>query len=424
MFLENYSRDVLYTYAPVSGVELNCSPVSWNPYDVFERLKIALAANIGSIKVKGDYYSLNKKSNSYFVLNTNFEAKNERFNFLYSPKWVGRFEVWPTKNSLMVANPVGTQQGLNVLGFCYAPYKFVYDMYFPVLVQVYDSSSTEMFQFSFAVVIDKNNPREAIEAEYVEEPVDVCENANIDININTYNINLEAVEASLEFKCLTSSCSLGKTKISNITGDASLSAKVPACLNGVLIANSKGYKEKKYIISTNRENTADIVLEREYKLNLEVYVDSALSSDNSVIVINEVSDDESNFVQSVSYPLKKEIILGEGDYEFDLKVYKSGSVVIPGSIVKQCVSQPKFGIIGSIFGLEEEKCYDVNIPSQTLSNLVYAGGKLRQYITESEFKEARTIKIYATSVKLPSNLEEIQDSFDKVENGKLIVDLA
>ena len=57
-FLENYSIDILYTYAPVEGTLLNCSPVVWSPYDVVNKLKNALNANIGMLKVNGDYYSL------------------------------------------------------------------------------------------------------------------------------------------------------------------------------------------------------------------------------------------------------------------------------------------------------------------------------------------------------------------------------
>ena len=62
----------------------------------------------------------------------------------------------------MIAKPIGTQPGLSAMKFCYAPYKFVYDMYFPVLIQVYSKDdANEVFQFPVSVVINKNMPREA-----------------------------------------------------------------------------------------------------------------------------------------------------------------------------------------------------------------------------------------------------------------------
>jgi hypothetical protein len=56
-FLENYAIDSLYLYAPVVGSELSCSPLIWTPSEVFKDIDSALEANIGLIKVKGDYYS-------------------------------------------------------------------------------------------------------------------------------------------------------------------------------------------------------------------------------------------------------------------------------------------------------------------------------------------------------------------------------
>lgn len=425
MFLENYSVDVLYNYAPVEGVALNCSPVVWNPYDVINNLKNALNANIGAIKLNGEYYSLNNQKDRYFVTGSNagFNLKTERVNFIYSQSWPSRFEVWPTKNNMMVASPIGTQQGLSMLGFCYAPYKFVYDMYFPVLIQLSDENAQEVFQFPMAIVIDKNSPREAITNEYFTQPADICDNANKEIIISTYTNNLEPVESEIQFKCLNSVCSLGKTKIDNSSSVASLIAKVPECYNGIVIANAKGYGEEKQIISTNEESSADIILQKEYTLPLEIYVKGAIVNDNSIFMISESSENSSNYVGTVSYPLKKEITLKEGNYDFDLKVYKSGNLVIPATTTKQCVKQPKAGIFGMIVGLEEEKCYDINIPSQTISNLIYAGGKLSQYITQSELSNAKVFRIYANAAKDPSNLEEVQQVYDSIENKRINIQL-
>ena len=416
LFLENYSMDVLYTYAPVSGVVLNCSPTIWNPYDVIAKLKNALVANIGAVKINGDYY--NSKTSDYFIAGktSNIDLKNQQVSFMYSSDWPSRFEVWPTKDNLMSAKIVGTQKGLAVMGFCYAPYKFVYDMYFPVLVQIYDpNDAQQIFQFPLSIVINKNNPKEAIPSEYIPEEAQICQNANTELTINTYNVNLEPVQADIEFTCMTDSCIVGKTKLDNNTGYASSIVKTPQCVNGILIAKAKGYADKKYTISTNSESSADIVLDKLYPLQLEVYVDGSLIQDLSILGVNRNNEDNSSSsVLSVSYPYNKNLELSEGNYNLELMVYKNGDITIPSTTSRQCVMIPKQGLLG-IFGLEEEKCTDITVPSQKISNIVYAGGNANYYVTPSELETAKIMKIYATSVKLPSSFEEIADGYDSLE---------
>jgi hypothetical protein len=423
--LENYTSDVLYTYAPVSGAIINCSPAVWDPYAVVDKLKIALENNIQSIRMSGNYYTSNNKNINYFIAgkDADIDLAGQQVSFMYSRDWPSRFEVWPTKNNLMMAQPVGNQAGLGIMGFCYIPYKFVYDMYFPVLVQIYNpSDANEIFQFPIAVVINKNMVREPLPQNNVENPTSICDNANTDIQVNTLNINLEPVSASLDFKCLDDSCPMGTTKINNATGVASLSAKVPQCINGILIASANGYKDKKQLISTNEEYEANIVLDREYKLAVEVYVDGTLSNDMAVISVNENLENTTVNSGSVAYPSSKEIKLAETDYTFDLKVYGKGNIIIPASTSRQCVTSPKSGIAG-LFGSQEEKCFDITTPSQTISSLLTAGGTQRQYITSGELDNAKILRIYAKSVKAPTNLDSIQTSYDEVQAQKLEIQL-
>jgi hypothetical protein len=376
------------------------------------------------LKFKGDYYTPKNKYTNYFVVGeeSSLELNNAQVAFRYGADWPSRFEVWPTKNNLMIANPIGNQQGLAVMGFCYAPYKFVYDMYFPVLVQIMSQDGEEVFQFPVSVVIAKNNPKQALPADYTESETRICDNANTEITVTTYNINLEPVEADVEFKCLEDTCSLGKTQVGNGTGnesgDAMLTALVPQCVNGILVAKNKDYSDKKYIISTNEENYADIVLDRKYKMNLEIYVNGVLSQDLSILGVNEVVENSTNSLQTVAYPYNREIELSEGNYNFELMVYKAGSVTVPATTSRQCVTVPQSGILG-LFGMEEEKCTDINLPSQKLTNVVYAGGNTNYYATPSELEKARTMKVYATSVKMPSSYEQIPETYDSLEGKSL-----
>jgi len=288
------------------------------------------------LKVQGDYYTPSNEHTPYFIVGKGSDLKantGEQVSFVYSSSWPSRLEVWPTENDIMLANPVGNQPGLSAMGFCYVPYKFVYDVYFPVLIQVYSpSDSSEVFQFPLAVVLNKNVPREALDSEYIEPVSTICNNANTQLSVYTYDVHLDPVESTIKFKCLNDVCNIGKTTVNNETGYAVLEAAVPQCVNGVLIASAPGYKEKKYFISTNEETSADIVLDKKYKMALEVYIDGALSNEFSVLAVNEITgENTAEYLNSVSYPSSREIELAEGNYNFDLKVYRSSSITIPST---------------------------------------------------------------------------------------------
>jgi hypothetical protein len=426
MFLENYSSDVLYTYAPVSGAEISCAPKIWNPTEVFSGLRTALEQNIQMLKVQGDYYTSANEHTPYFIVGKGSDLKTDTgtaVNFVYSKAWPSRLEVWPTENDLMIANPVGNQPGLSAMGFCYVPYKFVYDVYFPVLIQVYNpSDATEVFQFPVAVVLNKNVPREALDSGYIEPVASICNNANTQLSVYTYDIHLNPIEANIKFKCLTDVCHLGITEIDNETGSFSLEKAVPQCANGVLIASADGYREEKYPISTNEKTLAEIILAKKYKMALEIYIDGALSNDFSVLTINDIlGENDTEYAESVSYPSTKTIELAEGNYNFDLKVYKGSSITIPATTRDYCAKIPRGGVLG-LFGLEEEQCMETTIPSQTVSNILGAGGKINYYAGLTELENAQVMRVYATSIKQPASVEEIGAVYDQIEKQNIDIE--
>src|SRR3989338_10033739 len=129
LFLENYALDVLQSYAPVDGVEIQCSPKIWKTNEVVSEIKQGLNANIGKI-------SFGNSKDVYFNQNMGVE---QEVNILYLPEiFPSKIEVTPATQALMIAEPVGTQEGMGIMGFCYVPYHFVYDLRFPVLIQVGD----------------------------------------------------------------------------------------------------------------------------------------------------------------------------------------------------------------------------------------------------------------------------------------------
>jgi len=407
MFLEDYAIDVMRLYAPVDGVEITCAPKIWMPQKVVSDLKTAMQANIGAIRTKGNYYNIDD-SKKYFIVND--IATDDAVSFIYNQNWPSRVEVWPVENGIMKADPIGNQEGLGILGFCYVPYHFVYDIYFPVLVQVYDSN--ELFQFPVAVIVNKNKAREAVGGDAaVDGQTDLCNYKNTDMLVYTYDSKLNPVEADVSFKCFDTECDIGKT--SSNEGDATLFAKFPQCVNGFVIARAEGYAEKKYMVSTNSEGIIDVVLNELHNVSVEVEVDGKIAENALVYFSGEYST-------SLIWPEQKEVQLTEGEYNITMHVYRNSSLIFPASSTRKCVEVPKPGLLG-MFGGKSEQCYNIDIPSQQVTSVLAGGGKGSDYFTEDRLLKG-SMKINGESLGVPASLEELQRNYESFETKKVYVE--
>jgi len=400
MFLEKYALDVMRLYAPVDGTALSCAPKVFVESKVKKDIVNGLASNIPSIKLKGDYYDLSSSVMKYFVTNTNMNV-DENVNFMYMPSWPTTIRMYGNK----VVKPVGMQPGMAIMGFCYVPYHFVYDIDFPVLVQFYDDD--EIFQFPISVVISKNQARNALPTTAgatIESKV--CEFKNQNVSVHTYDADLNPIDAQIQFKCLNSMCNIGETKTYH--NDSFLNGQFPQCVNGFIIASAKGYADSNYQISTNNENVADIILSKEYNLSLSLpNVRRAL--------VTFSSDD---FSATVVYPEMKSVELIEGYYNVSVYAYDNSSLVFPATTKRKCVNIPKGGLSG-LFGAETEKCYTINMPEMNIDFAVVGGGKNREYITSDDLKNSNKLNIDVPLFGLPKNLQELQSNNFKVNDERI-----
>ncbi|MFH0808231.1 MAG: hypothetical protein V1888_01290 [archaeon] len=402
MFLENYALDVLRLYAPVDGIEIGCAPKVFIEEEIVEDLKDGLAANIPSIRLDGSYYDLSSKEREYFVEDSGLNL-DESVNFMYMKDWTTRVEMYGDK----VARPVGLQEGLGILGFCYVPYHFIYDVNFPVMVQFYDDQ--ELFQFPIGVVIAKSQSREALPTTSgVSIESRVCEFKNQEVDVYTYDVDLEPVEAVISFKCLDSVCNIGETLIEG--NDAILRGEFPQCVNGFIVADALGYAQAKYQISTNEESLANVVLKKKYNLSLDI-------GDVDRAVVNFVSDEYS---ATVLYPDMNSIELIEAYYNVSVYVYDGSSLKFPATSRSECVDIPESGLAG-MFGGMTEKCYDINMPEMNIDFAVVGGGKTFEYITSEDLENARELNLNVPLFGLPANIEELSVNHDRVEDEVVYV---
>jgi len=412
LFLEKYGVDVLRLYAPVDGVELTCSPKVWNAEDIFNELENAIASNVLALKVKGGDFSLSKEINKYFVVDAGV-SNAVNVMFLNSKEWPHSFEVNPSDGPMLISKPIGTQAGLGALGFCYVPYHFVYNVNYPVMVQVY--SGEEIFQFPIAVVISSNNPRQPVEgAVAVAGEVDeLCENKIVSTTINVYDSYYNSIDANISFECSGTRCDLGQSS------GGVLITKLPQCVNGMIKAKATGFDDGKTIYSSIEDGIATVALNKLYEKQVQLKIGGKDFSGDAIISFSS----DSGISKTILYPEQKIVELTEGQYEVQVSVYKNSSINLQATTHRECVEIPQSGI-GNLFGLTKEKCFEVEIPAQVISNVLAGGGTQKYYVLESQLMDSKILEIDAESLPTPTSLEELQVNYLAFEERGLDISFA
>ena len=401
LFLENYAVDNLRLYAPVDGVEITCAPLTWDAEKIFDSLQEAIEVNTAALKNKGS-------QEDYFALNL---PVDEEVRFLNSKDWPNGFEVSPADGRILISSPVGNQQGLGALGFCYVPYHFVYNIRYPVLVQVYGKdNSEEIFQFPVAIVIQGNSPRTPLNATASEDITpELCKYKNTQVQINTYDTSLNKVDTEISYECFGDNCNIGLTKSGTLTEN------FPQCVNGFVSAKAPGFKNTRYLFSTVQSGSLDIILDKLYQTDIELLLDSKPYNGNAVITFT--SD---YATKTIVYPDQKTVELGEGQHEIQVQIFKNSSITIGATTKEQCVEVPR-EILG-IFGLTKEKCFEIQVPEQVISNALSGGGKQSFYVLETELANGKSLEINSKSLPAPKTIEQVQDNYQLFEQNEMEVE--
>ena len=389
LFLEEYAIDTLRLYAPVDGVEITCSPLIWNANEVFDGLQEAIEANTLALNTKAS-------TDDYFIIDV---PVKEEVRFLNSKNWPYSFEVTPSEGDFLIANPIGNQAGLGVIGFCYVPYHFVYSVKYPVLVQVY--SGDEIFQFPLAVIIQNNNPRQSLDASAVESVVpELCKYKNTEIEVKIRDKQGAPIKANVSYECFGNKCDIGESSALGI-----LQEDFPQCVNGYVSVKAEGFKDSKYLFSTVSPESLTVIMDKLYNKNIQLKLDGA--NYNGEAIIYFVSDD---FTRTILYPEQRTVELAEGQYEVQIYIYKNSSITIGETITEQCMEILKPGVLG-FFGLKEEKCFEIEVPEQIISQALTGGGKQKYYVLESELINPGVIEINAESLPISETIEQLQTNY-------------
>jgi hypothetical protein len=398
-FLEDYAIDVLRLNLPVDGVELGCSPLVWDAGVLNGQLKDALQDNIMMITNEGD-------SDDYFVVDL---PENVDTRFFYSSDWPTYFEVNPTDDSLMIANPVGNQNGLGVLGFCYVPYHYVYNVRFPVLVRL--TKDQDVFQFPVNVLIEGNVPREPLVREYTSsQDVQLCEYANTEIFVNVFDSEGDFVDGDVFFECFGSRCKIGETD------NGVLEGLFPQCANALIEVDADGYKKTNVVYSTIERGSVSIFVDSEYERNVALFFGGEVYDDRAVVVFSS-----GDYTKTVVLPDQSVITLAPGEYDVSVYAYSGASINIPETEQEVCVDVPARGVVG-LFGIKKKECVTNVVPEQILSDALVGGGSSEIFIGDEDLRYSDDILIYGEELIIPKTLEELQNNYILVEASSLGVE--
>ncbi len=399
---EKYAEDVLRLYAPVDGVELDCAPKIWKSQDVIDDLKNGIEANIAHLKVKGNYYDLKDDKNKYFVID---EKMDNSVNFLYSKDWPTKVEIFGSEGELLITKPIGNEAGLGMMGFCYAPYHFVYDLSFPILIQFYNDK--EIFQFPVTVIIDNNVPRVAelaSEPSFIEtQDFDLCQYRTQDLNVELYDVELNKIDANISYTCFDQECDLGGSTQGTFTG------KAPACLSGLITARSEGYKDARKYFSSNTYGSTELIMDRLYEVEVDLSVGNKELDGEAIIYF------EGESTVAASLPENNKVKLGEGLYNITVYVYANSSIIIPASSKRTCTQGASPGLLG-FFGATKEQCFDINYPESKIDKALVGGGKTEEYLFADNLQNGKLI-LEVAALPVPDSLEKLQYNYESFENG-------
>jgi hypothetical protein len=284
--VEDITQDLLaleHPKVPLAGFEMSCSQKKWNIGETKKTLQDMLRINLHELKISGTEYvefpnELPYYQNHYiWNMGPEFRQSDISVLFNYDNSYPFAFNVDPQYGGVLKSGPFGGNSDL--LSFlCMQSWKFVYDISYPVLVDIRDDSTGYKFKTAFTVHIQNNYPdRSGIEkkqptffSDTLSDDV-FCQDSPVPITVFTTEriYNNEGVDYSdildgvdITFSCLQYGCEIGETEY-NFGGMGDVSAlrtNFPYCVGGILRGKKEGYKDDWKRVVTRDDAEIDLEL--------------------------------------------------------------------------------------------------------------------------------------------------------------------
>jgi hypothetical protein len=383
-YFEMATMDMITAYSgldinkmpPFSQVEFKQSPTVpvWPIAIVAENFKEAIGPNIARFQIMGTKNYARKMYNGAFV-------QSISDNYILGPMKGSYGDLsasfaylnWPVylkiNKGATAVKPVN-KLNLQMFFLSVQTYDAIYDVSYPVVIQIEDKKAFNNRGFSFNLALESNiRENEALTGNYVSFPVTpsgvplLCnENQRVSGNITIIatdlisNAKLDGVQ--VVFNCGETSCAMGTTN-----SNGRLTTKFPLCIGGSLSYSKDGYFAKSNQLSTSvngRSRSIQAGLYKKVKFNVTVlkkektigsikgkraYPFNPIAvpigeSEQAILTFNRVAEfGEADLNQVVVYSNETkfaEIELVPGDYEVGGSLIFNKRVIIPKDPCYKC----------------------------------------------------------------------------------------
>ena len=422
-FLENKTLDVMSVYddIPTSGGSIDCTPRVWTKSEIEKNLKKYLVDNIAAIDIQGTKDTTSEK---YFLVKSDKAYSDASVDFVFSESYPFYMSVNGGDNILREDSVVGRTSATSLLLgiFCLNNYNFIYDINYPVLITLSDSSNKNpsVFEFANQVVIKNNQPKENkiyVNPNVLPDTSKVCKYRNV--NSTIYAVDLVSGKllsgAQVSFDCVGATCDLGETSVENSV-EPSLYTSLPQCYNGQLNVYDDNYAPAKTRVDTNSfVSSVYVILKPKYNLATDVKI-----IDNGVI--RDLREDESYIIQFesqtdefTSLVTGSNVDIISGDYYVRAYLMKNASDEFKtgSQKVEYCNDVPKGGLLG-VIGFTDKKCFSQEIDSTTLDQIIVGGEEFAYTIDQSKLTDAKKITVYIILKDQPKNILDLKETFAKI----------
>ena len=382
--------------------------IQWRRGDVKENIKSMMISYIPLLQVDGsrNYKELglgNKLKDGLYnqgmlIPNAGFEDFGVRFSYL---GWQPYFDL---NCDGEICRPESIAE--NIMGpVTLARYNFVYDLSWPVLVEIEKPEALKGEGYTFRFFLEGNirNNEPMKEEFYPIKAVDVREGTMLcdPDKRNSGDITVTAVDADgnkledvdVAFTCGEESCIIGSTE------GGMLKEKFPICLGGIISYAKRDYLGNSQFLNTklDKEDKLNVIMRPIAEKKIEVKkikimktadkwaaIDNAVSllnSENAIINIKRkglLGDEE--FSAMADYNGSSEagaIRIAPGIYDISIDLYSGDRLVIPEK--EKCEG-----------ALLTQECY--TLPKVELNDTYIAGGaRLAYEITEENLKKDKIV---------------------------------
>lgn len=437
-FLEEKTLDflIIYDEIPFDSVDFECIPRVWSVQNVEKDLKNILSLNMPNIKIKNSANSF-EGDRKYFNWDLERGSKTISTNFMFSKEWPFFMDIEPNEDGVLSGTSISgsIKDSFVRFGtsfFCMNNYHFVYDIKYPLLVVLRDDNAFGgegyIFQFAIQVIIDNNQPKKNVFGRVLElkDDLDLCKNKITPVTVESLQVNPDETlspleEVDIEFKCLTSTCDIGKTSKDEL-GGYSLSSNFPSCLNGFVVGKKEGFKEGKVQLSTNQPSSTSLILEPIYKKQYEIKVIDPSRGvrdpfESEKIVISFGTQGHST---TVVYPSElNEIQLVDGVYDVFGYITRESEqgIILKGTNLRKCFKVPQRNIFG-IFGATKEECVDVKVGDTVLNNVLVGGAEFEWMPSRFDLSQDNKLIIYVYYNGFPSTSDDVFNIYQKISSNK------